>query len=380
MTWLTPLAARTVGMVALVAAALVVIAYLLKMRRRRFEVPFSSLWKRVLEQRDANSLWRQLRRLLSLLLLLAIVGLVVVAIQAPTLGVTDRRARNVVILLDTSASMRATDGDPARPKLTRFERAQERAAALIDTMGGGDQAMIMRVDAQATPLSRFASDKPLLRKVIDEVRPSDTGADLPRALSAAADALRGRPNPMIVIVSDGAYSELERDQVTWDAAEADPAGAARRQAPAATATPPPPPGPGRSPRPSWPRSTSPASTCATSASAPGPRTSASSRSTCGATSPTRPATRSSSRSRTSAPSRPAASSRSTTATPRSRSRRSSWPRASASARSTGSCPAARASCARRCARSTGPAAATRSRSTTRPGRSCPRARSSTCCS
>lgn len=236
MTWLTPLAARTVGMVALVAAALVVIAYLLKMRRRRFEVPFSSLWKRVLEQRDANSLWRQLRRLLSLLLLLAIVGLVVVAIQAPTLGVTDRRARNVVILLDTSASMRATDGDPARPKLTRFERAQERAAALIDTMGGGDQAMIMRVDAQATPLSRFASDKPLLRKVIDEVRPSDTGADLPRALSAAADALRGRPNPMIVIVSDGAYSELERDQVTWDApAEADaPPAPPAAGAPAAT--------------------------------------------------------------------------------------------------------------------------------------------------
>jgi hypothetical protein len=73
-TWLTPLAARTVAMVALAAAVLVIIAYLLKMRRRRFEVPFSSLWKRVLEQRDANSLWKQLRRLLSLLLTLAIVG------------------------------------------------------------------------------------------------------------------------------------------------------------------------------------------------------------------------------------------------------------------------------------------------------------------
>ena len=186
MTWLTPLAAKTVGMVALVAAVLVIIAYLLKMRRHRFEVPFSSLWKRVLEQRDANALWKQLRRMLSLLLTLAIVGLVIAAIQAPTLGVTDRRARNVVILLDTSASMRATDGDPDRPKVTRFERAQERAAALVDSMGGGDQAMVMRVDAQATPLSRFASDKPMLRKVIDDARPADTGADLPRALSAAA--------------------------------------------------------------------------------------------------------------------------------------------------------------------------------------------------
>jgi len=72
-TWLTPLAARTVGLTALVAAGLIVIAYLLKMRRRRFEVPFSSLWKRVLEQRDANALWKQLRRWMSLLLTLAIV-------------------------------------------------------------------------------------------------------------------------------------------------------------------------------------------------------------------------------------------------------------------------------------------------------------------
>ncbi len=222
MTWLTPLATRTVAMVALAAAVLVVIAYLLKMRRRRFEVPFSSLWKRVLEQRDANSLWKQLRRLLSLLLTLAIVGLIVVAVSAPTLGATDHRARNVVILLDTSASMRAGDGDPERPRLTRFDRAKERALTLIDGMGGGDRAMIMRVDAQTTPLSRFTSDAALLRKALDGVVPVDTGADLPRALSAAADALRGRPNPMIVIVSDGAYSELAKGQVRWTAAAGTP--------------------------------------------------------------------------------------------------------------------------------------------------------------
>ncbi|MEZ4400526.1 MAG: VWA domain-containing protein [Kofleriaceae bacterium] len=217
MTWLAPLAGRTVGLAALAAAALVIIAYLLKMRRRRFEVPFSNLWKRVLEQRDANSLWKQLRRLLSLLLALAMAGLIIAAIQAPTLGVTDRRARNVVVLVDSSASMRAVDGDPARPTLTRFARAQERTAALIDALGGGDQAMIMRVDAQATPVSRFASDKPMLRKALDELVPSDTGADLPRALSAAADALRGRANPLIVVVSDGAYPELDRNQVSWAA-------------------------------------------------------------------------------------------------------------------------------------------------------------------
>lgn len=216
MNFLGPIPGSTVALAAGVAAALTVVAYIIKMRRRRFEVPFANLWKRVLEQRDANMLWKQLKRLLSLALLLTILALIFVAALGPTLGARDPEARSVVILIDASASMKAQDGDPARPKLTRMERARERAKALIDSMGGGDLAMIMRVDGQATPMSRFDGDKPVLRKVVDGIQPVDTPADLPRALSAAADALRGRQNPLIVIVSDGAYSEQQRKLVAWE--------------------------------------------------------------------------------------------------------------------------------------------------------------------
>lgn len=216
MNFLSPMPGATVAVVAAIAAALAIVAYIIKMRRRRFEVPFANLWKRVLDQRDANVLWKQLKRLMSLLLLLTILALIFVAALGPTLGARDAKARSVVVLIDASASMKAQDGDPKRPKLTRMERARERAKALIDSMGGGDLAMIMRVDGQATPVSRFDGDKPMLRKVIDEIQPVDTPADLPRALSAAADALRGRQNPLIVIVSDGAYSEQQRKLVAWE--------------------------------------------------------------------------------------------------------------------------------------------------------------------
>ncbi len=203
------------ALAAAVAAVLTVVAYIIKMRRRRFEVPFSSLWKRVLDQRDANSLWKQLKRWLSLALLLAILGLLFLAALGPTLGARDAKARSVVVLIDASASMKAQDGDPDRKAFTRMERAKERAKELIDSMGGGDLAMVMRVDGQATPLSRFDGDKPMLRKIVDGLQPADTPADLPRALSAAADALRGRQNPLVVIISDGAYSEQQLRQVSW---------------------------------------------------------------------------------------------------------------------------------------------------------------------
>jgi hypothetical protein len=216
MTFLGPIPFAIWIWCAVGASALAVGAYIIKMRRRRFEVPFSQLWKRVLEQKDANALWKQLKRLISLLLMLLILGLLLFAALDPTLGAVDRKARSVVILLDASASMKAMDGDDAG-KHARIDIARQKAKRLIDGMGGGDVAMVMRVDGQATPMSRFSSDGPMLDKIVDGIAASDTPADLPRALGAAADALRDRKNPLIVLVSDGAFPEQQLGQVAWDA-------------------------------------------------------------------------------------------------------------------------------------------------------------------
>ena len=215
MSLLGPIALSTWAYFALGAAAIAVTAYIIKMRRRRFEVPFSQLWKRVLEQKDANALWKQLKRLISLLLVLAILAIVLFAALDPTLGAVDRKARSVVILLDASASMKAMDGDK-EGKQSRMDVAKSRAKRLVDGMGGGDMAMVMKVDGQATPWTRFSNDGPMLDKKIDEIAASDTAADLPRALAAAADALRDRKNPLIVIVSDGAFPESQLGQVRWE--------------------------------------------------------------------------------------------------------------------------------------------------------------------
>jgi hypothetical protein len=196
------------------AAVLAVGAYIIKMRRRRFEVPFSLLWQRVLEQRDANALWKQLRRLLSLLMILGIIGIMLFAALDPTLGAVDRKARSVVILFDASASMKTMDGSDRGDK-SRLDAAKDKTKRLIDGMGGGDLAMVMKVDGQATPMSRFSNDAPMLDKIVDGIAASDTPADLTRALGAAADALRDRPNPLIVLVSDGAFPEQQLGLVNW---------------------------------------------------------------------------------------------------------------------------------------------------------------------
>ncbi len=233
MNFPTPIPGSTLAYAAAGAAALTVVAYILKIRRRRFEVPFSMLWQRVLEQRDANALWKQLKRLLSLLLMFLLLGIIFFAALDPTDGGRPPAARTVVILIDASASMKATDGEGDTGNVTRMQVAKRHARALVDSMGGADVAMIMKVDGQATPLSRFDSDAPMLGRTIDGITASDTPADLYRALGAAADALRGRQNPLLVLISDGAYTDQQLAAATFAAPAPEGAAAA-----GGTATPP----------------------------------------------------------------------------------------------------------------------------------------------
>lgn len=210
-----PIGGATIGAIAAALGALAVLAYVLKMRRRRFEVPFSALWQRVLRERETTSLWRKLRRLLSLLLQLAVLALLVGAAMDPQLDAAPEGARAVVIIVDASASMKATDAGPGG-KAPRIEEARDRAHALIDSLGGGDSAMVVRMDGRTTPLTRFESDKARLREAVDGIEASDTPAELRRALVAAADALHGRQRPMIVIIGDGAYGEAALAAATWE--------------------------------------------------------------------------------------------------------------------------------------------------------------------
>lgn len=182
------------------SAALLTLLYILKLRRRRFEVPFAPLWGRVLVEKQTSALWRKLRRILSLLIAIAIAALMVLAAGDPRRLYQGEDGRTIVLLLDSSASMRATDGQRAR-----IDRAKEEAKKITSDLGRDDVAMVVRFDSQVVPLSPFTQDDRLLAKAIDELRPVDTGAEPLRALSFAADALRGKPNPVVVVISDGAF-------------------------------------------------------------------------------------------------------------------------------------------------------------------------------
>jgi hypothetical protein len=184
------------------AAAAAVTLYILKLRRRPVPVVFSPIWKRVLGDRESSRLFSQLKRWLSLLLQLVLLALLVLALGDPRFASRAAEARHLVVLIDSSASMQSSDVLPSR-----LGAAREAVLGLISGLGPTDRMLLAAMDASVTPLSTMTDDAPELQAALDRLGPSDTRAELGRALRFAEDSLRGRSHPEIIVVSDGAFPE-----------------------------------------------------------------------------------------------------------------------------------------------------------------------------
>lgn len=186
------------------AAAFATALYILKLRRRTVAVPFAKLWEKILRDKEATSLFSRLKRLLSLLVQLALLALLAFSLGDPRAAATLIEGRNLVVLVDASASMQATDVAPARDRL---EAAKDEVRKVIRGLGGADRMLIAQMDAAITPLGPTSSDTSELERALDAIKPTDARADFPRALRFAIDALRGVESAEIVIVSDGRLGE-----------------------------------------------------------------------------------------------------------------------------------------------------------------------------
>jgi hypothetical protein len=193
---------QTLLQIGALAGAMVVVFYILKLRRRPVAVPFSKIWTRILRDKEATSLFSQLKRLLSLLLQLALLALLLLALGDPRAATNLVEGRNMVVLVDASASMQATDVSPSR-----IEVAKERVRGMVRGLSGTDRMLIAQMDAAATPLTTMTGEIAELEAGLAKVAATDSTADFPRALRFAADSLRGLPSPEIIVVSDGALGE-----------------------------------------------------------------------------------------------------------------------------------------------------------------------------
>jgi hypothetical protein len=178
-------------------------------------VSFAPLWLPGAGERRSERWARRLQRWLSLALQALVFGLLLLAAADPRPGSADRAGRTVVVLVDRSASMSATD-EPG----SRLSAARAGARALVTGLAGGDRALVASFAGEVTAETGFETDPGRLSRALDAITPTEEPADLGRALGFAAAVLRGQPHPTLLLVSDGRFSDDARAAMTWAEAPA----------------------------------------------------------------------------------------------------------------------------------------------------------------
>ena len=185
-------------------SGLIVLMYILKLRRRDLLVSSTFLWSQVIRDVQANSPFQKLRKNLLLLLQLIVAALVVIALAKPFFKATALGGRNIVIVVDTSASMSATDVAPSR-----LELAKTKAHDIVRGMRPGDQIMVLSAHSRPEAMTGFTNQSPELHRAIDALTGHITPNNMRDALNLSADLVAARnsgSSGRIELISDGGFA------------------------------------------------------------------------------------------------------------------------------------------------------------------------------
>jgi len=186
-----------------VTIPIVILLYLLKLKRTRVEVSSTILWRKSIEDLMANAPFQRLRRNLLLYLQILALALGTMALMRPFLKWVGFAERNLIVLIDRSASMQSADVPP-----TRLAAAKEHALRLIDTMGRGDRMAVLAFTDHAQVVQSLTDDRAALRRAVSAIEPSDARTVLAESLAIAKAMARAvARNPEIYVISDGAISD-----------------------------------------------------------------------------------------------------------------------------------------------------------------------------
>jgi len=210
----------------LLAAAFVVPAllalYFLKLRRRPVRVSSTMLWRRAVHDLQVNAPFRMIKPSWLLLLQLLALAALLLAFARPAIDATSGPTDRLVILIDRSASMSASDGVGAEGQ-TRLAQSKAQAIELIERHNrsgdatGKSEAIVIAFAHEARALTRFTGNRVTLLRAVESIQPTDQGADFPAALrlvrtlvtQSGESEIAVSSRATIALLSDGSFSPTQ---------------------------------------------------------------------------------------------------------------------------------------------------------------------------
>lgn len=189
----------------LALAVPIVIFYILKIRLRRVPVSTILFWRQIYEEKPPRSIWQQLRHLLSLLVQLLLLSLFVMSLTEPYFSWQTKQARKLVLVVDNSASMNATDIQP-----TRLDQAKKLAGQLIVGLRFQDEMAIVAAGTQPQVVCGLTGHPRTLQNALASIAATDGPTRVSDGITLARRLIGSAVNGQIIVVTDGCFEGSDK--------------------------------------------------------------------------------------------------------------------------------------------------------------------------
>lgn len=232
MTFLAPIPAIIVGSIAL---PVLIAFFLLKLRRRPVRVGSTMLWDQAIRDLQANVPLRWLRPTWLLLLSILILAMLLLALARPAIDLGASRADLIILIIDRSASMSATDAGDGRSRLDVAKARSEDLVASLRRSGSSAMVGVIASAGEARALLSPSRDMASVVRTIRAIEPTDQPGDLAAALALAQaqiESIRAgsedadAPEALAVIFSDAGESFSQPLAIAGASARFEPVGPA----------------------------------------------------------------------------------------------------------------------------------------------------------
>lgn len=196
---------HTAGFLFLFAIPVIILLYLLKLKRTRIVIPSLILWQRSIQDLIANTPFQRLRANIFLFLQILAVILLTLGIARPLLLSQPLKKRTVVLVIDRSASMKALNKD----NTTRLEKAKQFALTALANLKRNDVVMLIAFDSSAYVLQGFTNDKKLVKEKINRLTATDTVSNARESFSIISSIYETNKDLEVVLFSDGRIQDME---------------------------------------------------------------------------------------------------------------------------------------------------------------------------
>lgn len=175
----------------------ILLLYLVRFASRRREAANFWLWQIALDHRPA---WFRLRFWFSLAAQIALLLLLVAALAQPYWKDAVAVRRSIVLVIDVSASMSASDVEPSR-----FGETLLIAQETIHSLQLGERMAILTAGSAVRTACQLTQDHERLLATLKELQPTGGQSRIVEAVVMGRRMLADQPNPRVYVISDGAF-------------------------------------------------------------------------------------------------------------------------------------------------------------------------------